>query len=52
MAAPVELDNGDTEKFAQEIILSDLARVEGVKVRHNSETLARIVMSTIKHLGA
>ena len=52
MAAPVELDNGDTEKFAQEIVLSDLARAEGLKVRHNSETLARIVMSTIKHLGA
>ena len=48
MASPVELDNGDTEKFAQEIILSDLAWVDGVKVRHNSETLARIVMSTIK----
>ena len=51
MAAPVGLDNGDTEKFAQEIVLSDLARVDGVKVRHNSETLARIVISTIKHLG-
>ena len=49
MAAPVELDNGDIEKFAHEIVLSDLAWVDGVKVRHDSETLARIVMSTIKH---
>ncbi|MDP7088976.1 MAG: YvcK family protein [Dehalococcoidia bacterium] len=49
MAVPVELDNGGSEKFAHEIVLSDLAWVDGVKVRHDSETLARIVMSTIKH---
>ena len=47
MAAPVELDTEDVEKYAREIILSDLASVNGVKVRHNSETLARIVMSTV-----
>ncbi|MQF81827.1 MAG: YvcK family protein [SAR202 cluster bacterium] len=47
MAAPVELDTEDVEKYAREIVLSDLASVNGVKVRHNSETLARIVMSTV-----
>ena len=47
MAAPVELDNEDTKKYAREIVLSNLAWVDGVKVRHNSETLARIVMSTV-----
>ena len=47
MAAPVELDTGDAEKYAREIVLSNLALVDGVKVRHASETLARIVMSTV-----
>ncbi len=47
LAAPVELDNGDTEKYAREIVFSDLAWVDGAKVRHNSDTLARIVMSTV-----
>lgn len=47
MAVPVELDIDDAEKYAREIILSDLAWVDGEKVRHNSESLARIVMSTI-----
>jgi len=47
MAAPVELDTCDAEKYAREIVLSDLAWVDGVKVRHDSETLARIVMSTV-----
>jgi len=47
MAAPVELDTGDAEQYAREIVLSDLALVDGVKVRHNSETLAHIVMSTV-----
>jgi len=47
LAAPVELDNGDTEKYAREIVFSDLAWVDGAKVRHNSDTLARIVMSAV-----
>ena len=47
MAAPVELDSDHAEKYAREIVLSNLALVDGVKVRHNSETLARIVMSTV-----
>ena len=47
MAAPVQLDTDNAEKYAREIVLSNLALVDGVKVRHNSETLARTVMSTV-----
>ena len=47
MATPVELDTDHAEKYAWEIVLSNMALVDGVKVRHNSETLARIVMSTV-----
>ena len=47
MASPVVLDIDDAEKYAREIVLSDLVWVDGVKVRHNSETLARIVMSAV-----
>lgn len=46
-AAPVELDNGDAEKFAHNIVLSDLAAVDGLKVRHHSARLAGTLMSVI-----
>ena len=44
-ASPVELDNADAEKFAHEIMVSDLAFVDGLTVRHDSEKLAAIVMA-------
>ena len=45
-ASPVELDNGDAEKFAHEIMVGDLAFVDCLTVRHDSEKLAAIVMAT------
>jgi hypothetical protein len=47
-AQPVELDNGDAEIFAHEILVSDLAYVDGLTVRHNSERLAGIVMAAVE----
>lgn len=47
-ASPVELDNGDAENFAHVILVSDLASVDGLTVRHNSERLAAIVMAAIE----
>ncbi len=47
-ATPVDLDNGDAEKYAHQIIVSDLAYVDGLTVRHNSEKLAEIVMTAIE----
>ena len=47
-AAPVELDNGDAEKFAHKIMVSDLAYVDGLTVRHNSDRLADIVLAAIE----
>jgi len=48
MASPVELDNGHAEKYAHQILLEDLAYVDGLTVRHNSEKLASIVMNAIE----
>jgi uncharacterized cofD-like protein len=47
-ASPVELDNGNAENFAHEIMVSDLAFVDDLTVRHNSERLAEIVMAAIQ----
>jgi uncharacterized cofD-like protein len=47
-AQPVELDYASAEEFANEILVSDLAYVDGLTVRHNSERLARIVMATVE----
>ena len=46
-AAPVELDNGSVEKFAHQIVMGDLASVDGLKLRHHSGKLADAVMATI-----
>jgi uncharacterized cofD-like protein len=46
-ASPVELDNGDAEKYAHRILVSDLAYVDDLTVRHNSAKLANIVMAAI-----
>ncbi len=51
-AAPVELDNGDAENYAHNIMVSDLAFVDGLTVRHNSEKLAEIVMAKIEQTAA
>ena len=47
-ASPVELDNGDAEKFAHEITVADLASADGLTVRHHSGRLAAIVMAAIE----
>jgi uncharacterized cofD-like protein len=47
-AQPVDFDNNDLDKFCHEILVTDLAYVEGVTVRHNSERLAGIVMAAIE----
>jgi uncharacterized cofD-like protein len=47
-ASPVELDNGHAEKYARQILVSKLAYVDGLTVRHNSERLADIVLAAIK----
>jgi uncharacterized cofD-like protein len=52
MAAPVELDNGDSENFAHQIVVADLAFIDGLTVRHNSEKLASIVMAAIREPAA
>lgn len=46
-ASPVELDNGDAENFSHEIMVGDLAFVDGLTVRHDSARLAAIVMAAI-----
>ncbi|MCH8910975.1 MAG: YvcK family protein [Chloroflexi bacterium] len=46
-AAPVELDNGSVEQFAHQIVMGDLASVDGLKLRHHSGKLADAVMATI-----
>ncbi len=46
-ASPVELDNGNAEKFAEQIMVDNLAIVDGLTVRHNSERLANIVLAAI-----
>jgi uncharacterized cofD-like protein len=46
-ASPVELDNGAAEKYADQIMLDDLAFIDGLTVRHNSERLASIVLAAI-----
>jgi uncharacterized cofD-like protein len=50
-ASPVELDNGNAEKFADQIMVSDLAYVDGLTVRHHSERLAAIVMAAIEEIS-
>ena len=47
-AQPVELDNVAVEKFAYEVIVSELAQTDGLKVRHHSERLAGTVMAAIE----
>ena len=47
-ASPVELDNGSAEKYAHQIMVSQLAYVDGLTVRHNSRKLAEIVMAAIE----
>ncbi len=47
-AAPVKLDNGAAKNFAHRIMVSDLAYVDGLTVRHNSERLAGIVLAAIE----
>jgi uncharacterized cofD-like protein len=47
-ASPVELDNSGAEKFAHEIMVGDLAFVDGLTVRHDSGRLAAIVMAAIE----
>tara|TARA_B110000467_G_C17889997_1_gene249343 strand:- start:169 stop:483 length:315 start_codon:yes stop_codon:yes gene_type:complete len=47
-AQPVEFENGDIDKFCHEIIVADLAYIEDLTVRHNSDRLARIVMAAIE----
>jgi len=44
----VKLDNADAEKFAHKIMVSDLAYVDGLTVRHNSDRLADIVLAAIE----
>ncbi|MQG88860.1 MAG: YvcK family protein [SAR202 cluster bacterium] len=46
-ASPVEVDSTRTEQFAHQTIVADIAHIEGLKIRHNSEKLAEIVMSAI-----
>ena len=46
-AAPVELDNDLVEKFAHQVMMGDLAFIDGLKVRHHSTRLADAVMATI-----
>ena len=47
-STPVEHDNGNAEKFSNHILVDDLAYVDGLTVRHNSERLADIVMTAIE----
>lgn len=47
-ATPVELDNRDAENFANHVLVDDLAYIDGLTVRHNSERLADIVMAAIE----
>lgn len=47
-AAPVELDNGVVEKFAHQIMVGDLASVDGLTVRHHSGRLADYVIAAIE----
>lgn len=47
-ASPVLLENGNAENYAHQILVSDLAYVDGLTVRHHSERLASIVMSAIE----
>lgn len=47
-AAPVELDNGVVEKFAHQIMVGDLASVDGLMVRHHSGKLADYVIAAIE----
>jgi uncharacterized cofD-like protein len=47
-ATPVELDNGDAEEFANQILVDNLAYVDDLTVRHNSDQLADIVMAAIE----
>jgi uncharacterized cofD-like protein len=47
-AQPVEFDNDDPDKFCNEILVRDLAYIDGLTVRHNSERLAGIVMAAIE----
>ena len=47
-ATPVELDNRDAENFANHVLVYDLAYIDGLTVRHNSERLADIVMAAIE----
>ena len=44
----LELDNGHSEQFAHQIMVADLAFIDGLTVRHDSETLAGIVMAAIE----
>lgn len=46
-AAPVELDNGIVEEFAREIVMGDLAFVDGLTLRHHSGRLADAVMAAM-----
>jgi uncharacterized cofD-like protein len=46
-AAPVELDNGIVEEFAREIVMGDLAFVDGLRLRHHSGRLADAVMAAM-----
>ena len=47
-ATPVELDSRDAENFANHVLVYDLAYIDGLTVRHNSERLADIVMAAIE----
>ena len=47
-ASPVELDNGHAEKYANQILVNDLAYIDGLTVRHHSDRLANIVMAAIE----
>ena len=47
-AAPVETRDSEAEKFAHQIVMCDLAYVDGLKVRHHSSRLADIVMTAIE----
>lgn len=47
-AQPVEFDNGETDKFCHEILVGDLAYIEDLTVRHNSDRLAGIVMAAVE----
>lgn len=46
-AAPVEIGGSEAENFAHQIMMCDLASVDGLKVRHDSSRLADIVMAAI-----